>query len=320
MIAAVLLLLCARCVPKVKRFNWKSPVLAGLFFILLTSILIFYCLYIPLPTIKKPFRIYSTDKRDDLKELLKKAIGQAEESITLYSYSITDKDILSLLKNKDIPVHLYYHEKATPSLKKFEGDLFHLYPIKGRGLMHQKIWIIDQKLLFLGSANLTPSSLKMHDNLMVGLYAPSFAEDLSSEQVEEMSYQIGGINLHYFPLPSQKGLEAVLATLDQAQKRVTLSLFTFTHPLLIEKLLELHRRGVQIDLTLDRTSGQGASRKCREELEKGGIRVKLSQGLQLHHHKWAKIDDKIFILGSANWTKAAFNKNRDFILIITHYN
>jgi len=182
--------------------------------------------------------------------------------------------------------------------------------------MHEKIWIIDQKRLFLGSANLTSSSLKMHDNLMVGLYCPDLAEALSGKRVKEITTRVGERDLHYFSLPSQKALETLIETLDGAEKKVTIALFTFTHPQLIEKLVELHKRGVEISLTLDGTTARGASKKAKEFLEKEGIRVKVSKGRELFHHKWAEIDNKNFIIGSANWTKSAFNKNRDFILFI----
>ncbi|MCB1107705.1 MAG: hypothetical protein KDK76_06395 [Chlamydiia bacterium] len=158
----------------------------------------------------------------------------------------------------------------------------------------------------------------MHQNLMVGLYAPTLAKELSSNRPKEIKLSLGNRDLHYFSLPNEKGLEALLATLDQAEKKVQLSLFTFTHPLLVEKLIELHKKGVKVCVKLDGTTAEGASRKAREMLEKEGIKVKISKGRELFHHKWAEVDKKIFIIGSANWTKSAFNKNRDFILFINN--
>ena len=43
----------------------------------------------------------------------------------------------------------------------------------------------------------------------------------------------------------------------------------------------------------------------------------LSQGRELLHHKWAVIDDRVLAMGSANWTKAAFNKNSDFLFFLS---
>ena len=38
--------------------------------------------------------------------------------------------------------------------------------------------------------------------------------------------------------------------------------------------------------------------------------------LQLLHHKFILIDDQTLLVGSANWTKAAFYKNSDCFLIL----
>ncbi|QVL55290.1 MAG: phosphatidylserine/phosphatidylglycerophosphate/cardiolipin synthase family protein [Simkaniaceae bacterium] len=272
-----------------------------------------------MPSSKNPYHLYSTDQGDDLKEVLKKSIRRSKKSITLRTYAITDLGILSLLKKKaeeGVEIHLTYHKKTSPNLHLLENKNFYFHPIQEKGLMHEKIWIIDKELLFLGSTNLTPSSLKMHANLMVGLYAPNLAQTLSSMRPSKITDRVGSRDLLYFSLPNQEALKTLLSTLDQAKKIVKISLFTFTHPLLVEKLIELHERGIKVLVTLDGTTAQGASKKAKKRLEEAHVRVKASKGRALFHHKSAEIDNKIFIIGSANWTKSAFNKNRDFILFI----
>lgn len=217
--------MCANFVQKGKRFSFVPAVLAGIFFL-------FYTLHISLPSSKKPYRLYSTDQGDDLKEVLKKSILRSKESITLHTYAVTDLGILSLLKKKaeeGVEIHLTYHKKTSPNLHLLENKNFYFHPIQEKGLMHEKIWIIDKELLFLGSTNLTPSSLKMHANLMVGLYAPSLAQTLSSTRPSKITDRVGSRDLLYFSLPNQEALKTLLSTLDQAKKIVKISLFTFTH-------------------------------------------------------------------------------------------
>ncbi|MCP5503566.1 MAG: hypothetical protein H7A41_00260 [Chlamydiales bacterium] len=302
---------------KVKKFSFiLSPVLAGLF---LFFFLLFYSLHVPIPSTNKPLIFYNSEKRVDLNQVLKKTLHTAHQSITLHTYAFTDLSLLSLLEKqaeKGISIHIYYDKKASSPVSFLEKENFYFHPTEGKGLIHEKLWIIDEELLFIGSTNLTPSSLKMHDNLMVGLYAPPLAKALSEGRPEEFHLETDWASLHSYSLPSKRGFEALLETLDQAKKEVILSLFTFTHPLIAEKLINLHKKGVKINLKLDRGTAHGASKNIKKLFESEGIFVQTSQGLQLHHHKWAKIDQKTHIIGSANWTKAAFNKNNDLILII----
>ncbi len=183
--------------------------------------------------------------------------------------------------------------------------------------MHEKIWIIDESQIFLGSANLTYSSLKMHDNYLLGFYSPEFSKALIDSRVSDRSFQVAGQTIRYFSLPNKGALDALIGVLEQAQERIVLALFTFTHPRIVEKLIELHERGVQVELTLDSYTARGSSKKAAEALSQAGLHVRLSRGPQLFHHKWALIDDETLILGSANWTRAAFTKNREFLLFLS---
>ncbi|MDN3509552.1 MAG: phospholipase D-like domain-containing protein, partial [Candidatus Neptunochlamydia sp.] len=286
---------------KVKKFSLVlSPVLIGLF---LFSFLLFYSLHIHIPSDNKPLIFYNSEKRVDLNQLLKKTLYIAQESVILHTYAFTDLSLLSLLKKqaeKGVSIHIHYDKKVSPSLHLLEKENFHFHPTEGKGLIHEKLWIIDEKILFIGSTNLTPSSLKMHDNLMVGLYVPPLAKVLSQGRPEAFHLETDWAILHTYCLPSKQGLEALLESLDQAKKEIFLSLFTFTHPQIAEKLIQLHKKGVKIHLKLDRGTARGASKNIKKLFESEGIPVQTSHGLQLYHHKWATIDQKTHIIGSAN--------------------
>ena len=261
--------------------------------------------------------------RDDLKRTTLKALNQAKTSIWIHTYAATDPAVLTTLKHQalqGIEVHLFYHKKTTPKIHQIEQKGFHFHPIDEKGLMHEKWLIVDEKLVFFGTANLTVSSLTMHDNFLLGLYSPALAKaiqaGMSSHYVEIIKEQ----NFELFFLPHPDALEALLTALDQAQESVTLALFTFTHPAIVKKLLQLHKRQVHVELYLDTYTARGASKKAFKELQVAGITTSLSRGPALFHHKWAVIDSKTFILGSANWTRAAFEKNKDFILFLSPLN
>lgn len=283
------------------------------------TFLVFYATYFPLPTEKTPVRFYSTHLREDLRLIVLKALKTAKQSIHVHTYALTDPHVLSLLMEKakeGLEVHVTYHRKNTPRLEKLPH--IHLHPEKGRGLMHTKWIVVDEKLALLGTANLTSSSLMMHENFLVGFYAPEFAKALVSPSFYQGT--VGLSDLTFYLLPDTRALPHLIEVLEDAQKKIHLAMFTFTHPQIVEKLIELHERGVEVEVTLDQMGARGASKKASNALQAAGVPVRISQGMPLFHHKWALIDETTLVLGSANWTRAAFKKNKDYILFIKDVN
>jgi phosphatidylserine/phosphatidylglycerophosphate/cardiolipin synthase-like enzyme len=195
--------------------------------------------------------------------------------------------------------------------------IFH--PLKASGLIHQKILVIDKKMVFIGSANMTKTSLLMHNNLVIGFYSPKIAKFLMEKtpfEVAEIKSSVGGQKLELFLLPNKNALERIKKIITRAKEKIKIAMFTFTNMELIEELIYAKKRGVQISVVVDYNSAIGTSKEAVEKLKKENIKIMLSQGIQLLHHKYLYVDDKTLVCGSANWTKAAFKKNKDLVLIM----
>lgn len=293
----------------------KKLFLCGAFFL----VLILYSVKIFLPVESFPLKFYSNHLRDDLRQITLKTLNLAKHTITIHTYALTDRAILELLQKKaldGVTIHIYYHKNNNAHLTKYHKDNLHFHPILGKGLMHEKWIVIDETVCLFGTANLTPSSLSMHDNFLLGLHCPDLAKALSKGESTDFKQKFGDQNFELFLLPHPNALGKVINTLESAKKTITLALFTFTHPEIIKTLLQLHRRGVHVELYLDRYTARGASSAALKQCKEAGIPTYLSQGLPLFHHKWALIDSKTLILGSANWTQAAFQKNKDFVCFL----
>lgn len=290
----------------------KKLLLCGAFFLFL----IIYSVKISLPAENEPIKLYSNHLRDDLKRITLKTLSQAKYTISIHTYALTDKAILKLLLKKaenGVTVDIFYHKKnKIPIQEPPKGNLY-FHPISEKGLMHEKWIVIDETICLFGTANLTPSSLSMHDNFLLGLHCPDLAKALSRGESTHFKQLFGNQSFELFLLPHTQALNKIIETLESAKSSIALALFTFTHPDIIHKLVELHLRGVHIELYLDRYTARGASSMALKQLKEAGISTYLSQGLPLFHHKWALIDSKTLLLGSANWTQAAFKKNKDFI-------
>lgn len=297
-----------------RRFLFISILCLGSFFLYI----VFDSLSPHLPNLQVPLRLYSNQCQRDLRLTLLEAISRANESIHLVMFGLSDPPILSAIAQKareGVEVHIYYDPKGSVRMDTLLQKA-HLHPIAGRGLMHQKILVIDHELIFLGSANMTTASLRMHDNLMIGCISPKAAAFLEQNTPHHSGYlqtRIGGQELEMWLLPDPRGhaLHDLRKKIRSAQRSIRIALFTYTHPALIEEVIAAHKRGVDVSIVIDMHSGLGASTKGIQQMDKEGIPIFLSQGVQLMHHKFLWIDETMLLTGSANWTKSAFYKNSD---------
>ncbi len=87
---------------------------------------------------------------------------------------------------------------------------------------------------------------------------------------------------------------------------------------LIKELIEAKRRGVRIKIILE-TSGKeswgeyitGINDEVKKVLQRNGIQVYLDDDKITTHAKVLVVDDEVTVLGSHNWTFAAFVRNNE---------
>lgn len=281
------------------------------------------------PSEGKPAELYSNHLRQDLKQVFLNGIQSAKKSITLIIYTLTDPQIIEALKQKSkegITVKVVCDGKACPSLSRRLGSTVQTKNMYPSGLMHQKILVTDDTQSWIGSTNLTSESLKMHGNLVAGLYSPSLAAFLLSKAESMASdgmrllhkdFNIGDQRVEMWFLPDDnRAVNHILQMIETAKKSLRVAMFTFTRQDFAQAIIDAKNRGVQSDVIIDFNSGKGASAIVVKLLKNGGVAVRLSNGTGLLHHKFALIDENTLINGSANWTKAAFTKNDDCFMIL----
>ena len=242
-------------------------------------------------------------------------------------FGLSDPAILHTLAKKieeKVPLTIFYDAKSSPNLRTVLAGA-QVYPLRQAGLMHQKILILDDERVFLGSANFTTPSLKMHDNLVVGLSSPAIAQFLKEKKPYSsgsLSTVVGGQQVDIWLLPDRQGeaLSTLKKQISLASRTLQIALFTLTHSDLTEAIIQAKKRGVAVTVLLDTHAALGASASAIQALREAGVRLLYSQGVQLLHHKFAYIDQKTLIMGSANWTKAAFTKNSDCLMILHDLN
>lgn len=283
-----------------------------------------------LPSSDQPIELYSTES--NLHQTILSALDQARQSIILSIYSLTDPYVIALLSEKsqkgiDVTV-VCDHEASKRADEKLDTRV-KVIKRHSMGHMHHKIFIIDGKRIWLGSANMSSESLRRYDNLMMAINSPSLAQAASQKilgmkpdggfiPMQHQTTNIGGQPAELWFLPDDtQAVERIKTLIRSAKKTIKVAMFTWTRQDFANEMIQAAKRGVEVEAIIDRATGKGASAKVYKLLKKNGIAVKLgSLSGALLHHKFAYIDGEILINGSANWTKAAFTQNDDCFMIL----
>lgn len=109
--------------------------------------------------------------------------------------------------------------------------------------------------------------------------------------------------------------EAVVKALDAATQTVLVQAYSFTSVPIAKALVNAHKRGVKIEVILDKSQ---RTEKYSEAdfLRSMGIPVSIDARHQIAHNKVMVIDDGIVITGSFNFTKTAEENNAENLLVI----
>jgi phosphatidylserine/phosphatidylglycerophosphate/cardiolipin synthase-like enzyme len=250
--------------------------------------------------------------------LYTKAIGASKESLILSIFSLTDQDMIDQLKAVSVylPLKIHYDPKYSKNLKNIFLPPVELKAKSKCRLMHHKILIIDKNLVFIGSSNLTPSSLLYHNNIVLGIHSPPLAEWLSLH-IEEESVSFTTfckealLSVYLMPDKKKEALTHLIKEIDQAKSSIQVALFSLTHPEIIGAFERAIARGVLVSILIDKTA-----------MHSKIAHLPLSEyrGMELMHQKCCLIDNQTVILGSVNWTNAGFKYNKDILLIIKNLN
>ena len=317
---------------RLMRFLSSKTPRSPFYFLLAACCLVFWvwvatsATQVRLPNAEGATEFYCRQCRDDVRATLIQAIGRAQKSVQLIIFSLTDRQVIEALNERaraGVPVRVIFDRKHNPKLKRQMDSSVQLVGQTPEGLMHRKILVIDEAEVWVGSANFTGESLALHDNLLLSLSSPPLARWIASHYDDppnsegSCSGQVGGQEIEFWLLPEEESaLNRLTGMIQSAQKSVRVAMFTFTHPALVNALTEAHQRGLDVQVIVDRSSGHGVSGWAIERLSHKGVPTALSQGPGLCHHKLLILDETILVTGSANWTRSAFDKNQDCIVVL----
>ena len=109
--------------------------------------------------------------------------------------------------------------------------------------------------------------------------------------------------------------EAVVKELNAAKQSVLVQAYSFTSAPIAKALVEAHKRGVKVEVILDKSQ---RTEKYSEAdfLVNMGIPTKIDDKHAIAHNKVMVIDGSTVITGSFNFTKSAEERNAENLLVI----
>ncbi len=124
--------------------------------------------------------------------------------------------------------------------------------------------------------------------------------------------------------PSYRALDAIVDEINASKRSVIVAVYNFTSRPLARALASAKRRGVDVRVVLDRSANDPTQNRYTKYvfLKQNGIDVRFAKPHRrwdrngIMHNKFAVIDSKVVITGSANWTASAFAINDENVLII----
>src|SRR5215470_3647454 len=115
----------------------------------------------------------------------------------------------------------------------------------------------------------------------------------------------------------------ILREIEQAKKELLVAVYAFTSDDLAAALVQAKKRGVSVQVIIDREYDATNEKSKGKFLESQKIPVRRVSGGKanaaerdagLMHQKFAVIDRKVVFTGSYNWTRAADNLNDENLL------
>jgi phosphatidylserine/phosphatidylglycerophosphate/cardiolipin synthase-like enzyme len=109
--------------------------------------------------------------------------------------------------------------------------------------------------------------------------------------------------------------EAIIRELNKAKSAVLVQAYTFTSAPIAKGLLNAHKKGVKVEVILDK-SQRTQKYSSATFLYNSGIPVKIDAQHVIAHNKVMVIDGEAVITGSFNFTKAAEENNAENLLVV----
>ncbi|GMB91145.1 phospholipase D-like domain-containing protein [Helicobacter ailurogastricus] len=132
--------------------------------------------------------------------------------------------------------------------------------------------------------------------------------------------------LYMLPYEQHEALKSLISGINASKSQINISIYSFTHKDIAKALKDAAARGVKINIIYDASGAHGKYSTMGYLAKYRGISTCTLSGKEVSyfakgkehkgimHQKLAIIDHNTIFLGSANWSKNAFENNYELLL------
>lgn len=124
-----------------------------------------------------------------------------------------------------------------------------------------------------------------------------------------------GVQVGFSPEGSARAL--VLATIGSARHQIRMLAYAFQAPDIVQALVAAQKRGVEVQVVVDKKRNQGkASSAAMEAAIRGGVALRTNDRFHIHHDKTIIVDDDTVETGSFNFAPSAETLNSENVIVL----
>lgn len=117
--------------------------------------------------------------------------------------------------------------------------------------------------------------------------------------------------------PNKKCQSQIVHQIDKAVKSIYVQAYSFTDQDIAHALVGAFKRGVDVKVILDK-SNRNDGRSVKDILIQRGVPLRFDSPNGIAHNKIIIVDENIIITGSYNFSVAAYKRNTENLLILSH--
>lgn len=279
---------------------------------------------------------YDGRKTGGIENNLIALIDNAKTSIDLAVFEFDLEDVAQALiraKERGVRVRVVHdneHTAPDPQIGELEAAGIPAVPDNRSAFMHNKFFVIDNKLVWTGSFNITVNAAFKNNEDALVVKSDDIAENYEAEFQEMFDGKFGpkspantphpittvdDVEVENYFAPEDEVMEKVLKIVSKSEKSIHFMAFSFTDDKLGNEMKLLMKKGVDVSGIFETKGADTKASECKKLVDNKAT-IGLDGNPYTFHHKVIIVDGKAVIFGSFNFTSNADNENDENLLII----